>query len=124
MKQRQSYFSTRMFFICSGMDESPPNTTSIFEAARLGWNLKVTCWRCGHVRVLHAAAVWLRLSVRGRPDHVTEVKRYGKCMTCLKERREIITGPKVELVRDKADAEWLPMPNDRQLKDGMKRMRQ
>lgn len=106
------------------MNESPPNTTSIFEAARLGWNLKITCWQCGHVRVLHSAAVWLRLSMRGRPDHLVEVKRYGKCMTCLKERREVIKSPKVELVRDTPDAEWLPMPNDRQLKDGMKRQRQ
>jgi len=56
---------------------------------------------------------------RGR----SEVKRYGKCMKCLEERREKITGPKVELVREEPDAEWLPMPSERQWRDGVRRRR-
>ncbi|HEY0626963.1 MAG TPA: hypothetical protein VGD10_09540 [Allosphingosinicella sp.] len=100
--------------------EQPPNVTSIFEAARLGWNVKFTCWNCGHVRVLHAAALWLKMSLKGKPDHLMELKRYGKCVPCFKERDVIIGGPKVELTREKLTGDPLPLPTERQWKDGMK----
>ena len=70
------------------MSESPdPGITSIFEAARLGWQIKLTCWKCGHVRILHAAALWLKMSMKGAPDDLKEVKRYAKCQPCRKERK-------------------------------------
>ena len=102
------------------MSESPPNVTSIFEAARLGWNIKLTCWKCGHVRVLHAAALWFKMSRRGAPDHLIEVKRYAWCVPCLTERNMKIGGPKVELTRDDLTGDPLPLPSERQWKEGMK----
>ena len=100
--------------------EQPPNISSIFEAARLGWNVKLTCWNCGHVRVLHAAALWLKLSLKGAPDHLTEVKRYGKCVPCHEERALKIGGPQVELTREDPTGEPMTLPTERQWKDGLK----
>lgn len=98
--------------------ERPPHIESIFEAARLGWNVRLTCWNCGHVRVLHAAALWLRLSLRGKPDHLIEVTRYARCMPCLAERNMKIGGPRLELTRDPPDGASLPLPSQRQWKEG------
>ena len=102
------------------MDDSPPKTKSIFEAARLGWNVRLTCWNCGHVRVLHAAALWLKLSMKGRPDHLQEVARYAKCVPCSTELRMIIRCPKLELTRDPPTGDPLPLPTERQWKDRLK----
>ena len=98
--------------------ERPPQIESIFEAARLGWNVRLTCWKCGHVRVLHAAALWLRLSLRGRPDRLIEVKRYARCVPCLAERNMKIGGPRLDLTRDPPDGEAQPLPSQRQWKEG------
>ena len=103
------------------MDESPPpKLLSIFEAARLGWNIKLTCWSCGHVRVLHATALWLKLSLKGKPDHLMEVHRYGRCVPCLTERQVKIGGPKVELTHEALTGDPLPLPSEREWKEGLK----
>lgn len=100
--------------------EQPPGITSIFEAARLGWNVKLTCWNCGHVRILHAASLWLKAWMKGWPDDLKEVKRYGKCVPCLTERRMKIGGPKLELVRDAPTGEPMTLPTERQWKEGLR----
>ncbi|MFC7499098.1 hypothetical protein ACFQRC_07670 [Enterovirga sp. GCM10030262] len=103
------------------MDESEaPRITSIFEAARLGWNVKLTCWKCGHVRILHAASLWLKLSLKGATDDLREVSRYGKCVACLTERNMKIGGPKLELVRDAPTGEQMALPTGRQGKEGLR----
>jgi hypothetical protein len=98
----------------------PPEITSLFEAARLGWNVRLTCWSCGHVRILHAASLWLKLSLKGWPDHVREVQRYGKCVPCLTERNEKIGSPRLELTRDPPTGDPLPLPTERQWREGMR----
>jgi hypothetical protein len=103
--------------------EPPPKLTSIFEAARLGWNVKLTCWSCGHVRVLHAAALWLRLSMMGKPDHLQEISRYGKCLPCLNERLVKIRSPNLELTREPLTGDPLPLPSEREWKQGVRGMR-
>jgi hypothetical protein len=111
----------RYLFRMSESPETPPTTKSIFEAARLGWNIKLTCWNCGHVRVLHAASLWLKLSLKGAPDHLQEVSRYGKCLPCYTERNVKIGGPRLELTRDPPTGDPMTLPTERQRKQGLRR---
>ena len=100
--------------------ETPPKIDSIFEAARLGWNVKLTCWNCGHVRILHAAALWLKAWKKGWPDDLREVKRYGKCMPCLTGRNVKIGGPRLELTREAITGAPMTLPDDQQWKAGLR----
>lgn len=69
------------------------------------------------MRVLHAAALWLKLSLKGVPDDLKEVSRYGKCVPCYTDRNVKIGGPKLELTRDPPTGDPLRVP--RQWKEGL-----
>lgn len=61
------------------------------------------------------------MSLRAAPDHLIEIKRYGWCVPCSQERNMKIRGPKVELTREGPTGDPLPLPSERQRKDGAKR---
>ena len=56
--------------------------------------------------------------MKGCPDHLQEVTRYGRCLPCDTERN--IRFPKLEFTRDPPTGDPLPLPSERQWKDGMK----
>lgn len=80
--------------------------------------------------------------MKGAPDDLGEVKRYAKCMPCLKERKEKIGGApllprsskrrtssglrsvRLELVRDPPTGEPMTLPTEREWKEGLRWQRQ
>ncbi len=96
---------------------------SCFEAARRHYTLKLTCWHCQGVSIVHPAAIWWHFHRRGIPDTFVEVKRYAKCRSCLTERKVKIGGPKVELCQDEVTASYLPLPSEAAWKRELERKR-
>jgi hypothetical protein len=82
----------------------------LFDAAVRGYSIKLTCRKCGHVRVLNAHALWWKFHKRGWPDWYRDVTRRGRCMPCFAERKRIVRNPKLELVHEAPTGEPLPMP--------------
>ena len=92
------------------MTRADPDTC--FEAARRHYTLKLTCWRCKGVQIVHPAAVWWHFHRRGIPDTFVELARHAKCLDCRRTRRQIISGPKVELCREEVTSHLLTMPSE------------
>lgn len=100
-------------------EQPPAHLTSIFEAARLGWNVQLTCVRCGSRRVLHAAALWLNLSLKGKPDDLNDAKRVLICGYCRTQGQRVAQ-PRLKLVRDPPTGEPMTLPTERQWKEGLR----
>jgi hypothetical protein len=81
----------------------------LFDAAVRGHTIKLTCRRCGHVRVLHAHALWWLFHRRGWPDGFRDLQGRSVCTSC-REQRRTSRNPKLELVHEEITGEPLPLP--------------
>lgn len=93
-----------------------------FDAGRQHKNVKLTCWSCGHVSILHAAALWWLCERKGWPDTFQSVLTHAKCVPCLTKRNQIIRNPRIELT-DAGQTVELPMPSELTWKQAVRRSR-
>ena len=89
---------------------SPYPLRDLFDAAVRGHTIKLTCWSCGHVRILHAHALWWMFHGRGWPDRFKDLQSRCVCVPCRTERNVIIRNPKLELVHEEITGDPLPLP--------------
>ena len=89
---------------------SPYPLRDLFDAAVRGHTIRLTCWKCGHARVLHAHALWWKFHRRGWPAGFRDLKSRCVCLACLRNRREIIRNPRLQLVHEPITGEPLPLP--------------
>ena len=82
----------------------------LFDAAVRGHTIKLTCWKCGHARILHAHGLWWLFHQRGWPDGFRDLQGRSFCTSCRQERRATVRNPKLELVREEITGEPLPLP--------------
>jgi hypothetical protein len=95
---------------------SPHAVTDLWDVAAHHLNLKFTCPRCGHSRVLHAATVWWRFQQMGWNGHLSQVAKRIMCGTCWEAAREKVRSPTMELVEAPDDDDPLPLPPAREWK--------
>ena len=96
---------------------------TLFDAAVRGYSIRLTCWRCGHVRVLHAHALWWKFHQRGWPERLPDLRSRCLCVPCYKERFQIIRNPRLELVHEEISGEPLPLPPAHEWKKELGRRR-
>ena len=83
---------------------------TLFDAAVRGYSIKLTCWSCGHVRILHAHALWWKFHKRGWPERFKDLQSRCVCVACRDGRRTIIRNPTLDLVHEEITGEPLPLP--------------
>ncbi len=82
----------------------------LFDAAVRGHTIRLTCRKCGHVRILHAHALWWLFHQRGWPDRFSDLQRRCVCTSCRQERLAVVRNPKLELVHEEINGDPLPLP--------------
>ncbi len=95
----------------------------LFDAAVRGYAIKLTCWRCGHVRILHAHALWWKFQRRGWPERFREVQRRAVCMPCHDGAGMIIRNPALTLVHEPPTGDPLPLPPEHEWRRELRRRR-
>jgi ribosomal protein L44E len=103
------------------VDGSPHAVTDLWDVGAHHLNLRFTCRRCGHHRVLHAAAVWWWFKGKGLTGHLSRVPQRIVCGVCWTAHRLKVRNPRMELVKD--DHEPLPLPSEKEWKQEAKRRR-
>jgi hypothetical protein len=83
---------------------------TLFDAAVRGYTIKLTCQACGHVRILHAHALWWHFRQRYWPERFTDLRARCVCVPCRSGRRIIVRNPKLELVHEEITGEPVPLP--------------
>ncbi len=94
---------------------SPHAVTDLWDVAAHHYNLKLTCIRCGHVRVFHAAGLWWLFRKRHWNDHLSVVSRRLACAVCRSVHKRTVR-PRMEIVSDEETGEPLPLPPEREWK--------
>lgn len=102
---------------------SPHAVTDLWDVGAHHYNLKFTCPRCGHWRILHAAALWWLFRKRDWNGHLSNVPRRIVCGVCRSACGETERNPKMEIVSAEESGEPLPLPPEREWKLEAKRRR-
>lgn len=102
-------------------DEWPPLRTLTDLALRF-WNVRLTCRRCRHVRVLHGAAVWWLFQRKRWNDDLMDAARHFHCGPCS-ENGAGRQAPWIDKTRDEPTGEPLPLPSDYEWKKLIARYR-
>lgn len=96
---------------------------NLFDAAARGYSIKLTCWSCSHVRILHGHGLWWLFDQRGWLDNFKAVRWRLVCGPCLRERNQKIRNPKLELVHEEITGDPLPLPSESEWKRALRRHR-
>lgn len=105
------------------IDGSPHAVTDLWDVGAHHLNLKFTCSRCGHVRVIHAAAAWWWFKERRWHDHLSKVSKHVYCGECRATSGRIVRKFKMELVKEDETGLPLPMPTEHAWRDAARRRR-
>ena len=95
----------------------------LWDAAARQYSVKLTCLKCGHVRILHGHGLWWMFERKGWPDRFKDVQRRARCEPCFRDRRVIVRNPKLDLVHAEITGEPLPLPDEREWKRACARRR-
>ncbi len=85
-------------------------------------NLRLTCRRCGTVRVLSGHGVWWLFRQRRWDGHVNQLAKRFRCAACF-EQSGIKVSPNVQATRDHPTGAPLPDPDERDWKRLVSRYR-
>lgn len=96
---------------------------NLFDAAVRQYSIKLTCWSCGHVRILHGHALWWLFERKGWRSNFKDVRWRLVCGPCLRERNEKIRNPQLELVHEEITGDPLPLPSQDEWKRALRRHR-
>jgi len=94
---------------------------NLFDAAVRHYNLRITCSRCDHAEVYHAAALWKMFESRDWNDDLRVLAGRFYCPRC-RQTRGVKVRPKVELV-DEPETMRKPLPDDADWKRAISRRR-
>lgn len=94
---------------------------NLFDAATRRQNVQLTCPRCPHSEVYHAAALWKLFVRHGWPDDLRAVTSRFYCPMCKRERG-VRVKPVMALVEENHTMS-LPMPTDVEWKRAIRRRR-
>lgn len=103
------------------LNDSPHAVTDLWDVGAHHMNLRFTCQRCGHWKILHAASLWALFRRRRWPSHLSEVPNQLCCGVCWTVDR-VKVRPRLEIVKDEAGDD-LPLPSEREWKREAKRRR-
>ncbi|MCW3847351.1 hypothetical protein OF829_08865 [Sphingomonas sp. LB-2] len=95
-------------------EEWPPLRTVTDLALRF-WNVRLSCQRCGHQRVLHGAALWKLFDRKGWRDDVQSAARRFHCAYCRKQDGSLVR-PRLDKTKDPPTGAVLPLPSDAEWK--------
>lgn len=95
----------------------------LWDAATHHYSIRLTCRRCGHSRVLHAAALWWLFHRKGWAARFRDVRRRMFCAMCWARRHERLHGPDLDLVRDEPTDTSIPLPSELDWKRELRRRR-
>ena len=90
--------------------DSPYPLRDLFDAAVRQYAVRLTCLRCGHVRIFDSHGLWYLFDRRGWDDRFSEVARRAVCEPCRSKHGFTTRFPKLELVREESTGEPLPPP--------------
>lgn len=97
--------------------------THITDCALFHRNLKLTCKRCGHVRVLSGHALWWLFERKGWDDRLTAIGARFRCAICWSTARTISRQPGIDVVEEPTIGAQPPMPSERDWKRLVSRQR-
>lgn len=103
------------------LNGSPHAVHDLWDVGAHHANLKVTCSRCGHWKVIHAAALWCLFQKKGWSSHLSEFSTRLCCGVCW-QTHQMKVRPRWEIVEDEAGDD-LPLPSEREWKVEAKRRR-
>lgn len=104
------------------LNGSPHAVHDLWDVAAHHANLKLTCKRCGHWRIFHAAAVWWLFCNKGWHGNLRAAAERFYCGVCWEvDRVKIRTS--IELVNSEASGDELPLPPEREWKREARRRR-
>ena len=102
---------------------SPHAVQDLWDVGAHHYNVKFTCRRCGHWRVLHAAALWWLFETRRWNGRLSEVRRRAVCGVCWSASQVKVRNAKMDIVDDEPTGDPLPMPSARDWKREARRRR-
>lgn len=102
---------------------SPNPLRDLFDAAARHRAIKLTCRRCGHVRIFDPHALWWLFKRKGWNDRLSEIQARCWCYPCWRKTGDRVRRPRLELVTDAPTGAPLPMPEERHWKQEMRRRR-
>lgn len=94
---------------------------NLFDAATHRENVRLSCPRCPHSEVYHAAALWKLFEHKGWPDDLRTVASRFYCPICKRERGKWVK-PTVAIV-DEDHTMSLPLPDKAEWKRAISRRR-
>lgn len=89
---------------------------TLFDCALYKINLRITCHRCGHSKVIDAPGHWWKCEQRGYDDSIAAFVKRLYCSTCFKKSQSKIRDLRIAQTYDYADGLLLPGPNEYQWK--------
>jgi hypothetical protein len=93
----------------------------LFDAAVRGDAIRLTCWKCGHVRVLDARGLWWLFHRNAWPELLSEVQRRTVCVPCRDQAGVIIRNPELVLVHEPPTGDALPLPPAQEWRRALRR---
>ena len=96
-----------------GAGSYEPRVRTITEAALRQLNLKLSCRLCGHIRVLHCAALHFLFERGGWDDRLRALPDRFWCSQCWQRTRAKVKNPDCAFVNEDETGTPLPMPDVR-----------
>lgn len=84
----------------------------LFDCALYKINLRVTCHRCGHSKVIDAPGHWWRCERQGLDDSIAALGKKLYCSSCFQNRQVKVRNLAIAQTNDKADGLLLPGPGE------------
>lgn len=97
--------------------------THIFEAAAWHYAIKVVCSQCANSATFGAHGLWWHFQRHGWDDQLDTARQRFWCQKCAALTGKRVRPQRLELVREMATDNWLPLPDEREWKRALSRFR-
>ncbi|MBN8808412.1 MAG: hypothetical protein J0I47_09285 [Sphingomonas sp.] len=97
--------------------------TSLFEAAAWHKAIKLTCGRCRHSITFNPHGLWWLFERKGWKGKLRDVPQHLYCKRCRDAFGKRVRALRIELVTESPDDFQLPLPDERDWKRAVSRLR-